>query len=404
MEKKKLLELVKVFIGPMVIGAIIAYVNIGLVQNGTMEDITIIRIVYTFSDNFIGFLKWFAPFMSLVLIATGMREIRGEVASFLTRFTFVLITSLLAIGIISIVVSMLIVPLFVVDFSFTDSLWPDVYFTIPFFKHIDVFTALIVGIGVGIIAQYSSFINKLLDKSEVIINFVVKHIIMKLSPLWIIGSFAGSIYSMQGLSIVWFDIWLSLIVTVIQVLWLCGMYFILSKYSKISFKQIYNAGVRIFVIVLAMNGMTNSAIYPYLLDEQRDLGLNPDKAKFVTVSSFNMPGSLISHIVFVYGLALLFGLPITFVSLTKYMVVLTFVLVVSPAISGGVFTMTSTLLAPMLGFTDPMIALMSSMYFKQGRYNAAVNNCADFYLTGLSMRRAEFECCNPKHEQLEVSI
>lgn len=391
MEKKKLLELIKVFIGPMLIGALIAYINIGLVKNGTMEDITLIRIVYTFSDNFIGFLKWFAPFMSLVLIATGIREIRGEVASFLTRFTFVLITSLLAVGFISILLSMLIVPLFVVDFSFADSAWPEVYFSIPFFQYMDVFSALIVGIVVGIIAQYSQFVNKILDKCETAVNFVVKHIIMKLSPLWILGSFAGSIYSMQGLSIVWFDIWLSFVITVIQIMWLCGMYFILSKYSKIGFKKIYNAGARIFVIVLAMNGMTNSAIYPYLLDEQRDLGLNQDKAKFVTVSSFNMPGSLISHIVFVYGLALLFGLPITFLSLSKYMVVLAFVLVVSPAISGGVFAMTSTLLSPMLGFTDPMIALMSSMYFKQGRYNAAVNNCADFYLTGLSMRRSEFK-------------
>lgn len=391
MDKKKYFELIRLFIGPMVIGAIIAYVNIALVNKGVMEDITLIRIVYTFSDNFIGFLKWFAPFMSLILIATGVREIRGEIISFLTRFTFVLITSLFAIGFISIIISMVIVPLFVVDFSFADNAWPDVYFTIPFFKYIDVFAALVIGIIVGIFAQYNQYINKVLDKCEEVVSFVVKHIIMKFSPLWILGSFAGSIYSMQNLSIVWFDIWLSFVITVIQFIWLCAMYFILSKYSKIAFKRIFNAASRIFMIVLAMNGMTNSAIYPYLLDEQRDLGLNQDKAKFVTVSSFNMPGSLISHIVFAYGLALLFGLPITFVSLTKYMAVLVFVLVVSPAISGGVFTMTSSLLAPMLGFTDPMIALMSSMYFKQGRYNAAVNNCADFYLTGLSMKRTDFE-------------
>lgn len=391
MDKKKFLDLIRLFIGPMIIGAIIAYINIELVNNGVMHDITFIRIVYTFSDNFIGFLKWFAPFMSLVLIATGIREIRGEVASFLTRFTMVLVVSLLALGFISILLSMVIVPLYVVDFSFTDTAWPEVYFTIHFFKYLGVFPALIVGIVVGIIAQYSEAVNKVLIQCEKVVDFVVKNVIVRFSPLWILGSFAGSVYSMQGLSIVWFDLWLSLVITIIQFIWLCVMYFILSKYAKVAFKKIFAAAARIFMIVLAMNGMPNSAIYPYLIDEQRDLGLNQDKAKFVTVSSFNMPGSLISHIVFVYGLALLFGLPITILSLSKYMVVLAFVLVVSPAISGGVFAMTSSLLSPMLGFTDPMIALMSSMYFKQGRYNAAVNNCADFYLTGLSMKRSEFK-------------
>ena len=75
----------------------------------------------------------------------------------------------------------------------------------------------------------------------------------------------------------------------------------------------------------------------------------------------------------------------------KYIIVLTFVLAVSPAISGGVFAITSSLLAPMLGFDNNMIAIMSSMYFKQGTSNAAVNNCSDFYLTGLTATKGEYK-------------
>lgn len=391
MDKIKFLKLIKRFVGPMILGSIIAIVNIWLVDQGYMQDITVVRVLYTFSDNFIGFLKWFAPFMSLVLIATGIREIRGEVLTFLGRFTVVLVTSLLLIGTVSIVLSYLIVPFYVADISFTDTSWPEPYFVINFFNYIDVFTALIIGIIVGLIAQHVEIVDKIITKLELVVEWVVKYIIFTFSPIWIMGSFAGSTYSSHGLSIVWFDLWLSLIIVVIQFGWLSAMYFVLAKYSGIAFSKIVKAAIRIYIIVLSMAGMTNSAIYPFLLEEQDSLGLNPNKAKFVTVASFNMPGSLIAHIVFVYGLGLLFGFNITFIAMFKYMLVLSFVLVVSPAISGGVFVMTSALLTPMLGFNDQMIGLMSSMYFKQGTGNAAVNNCADFYLTGLSMKKSEFK-------------
>lgn len=391
MEKNKFIKLLQRFVGPMIIGAVLALLNIWLVDNNYMEDISIIRGLYTFSSNFIGFLKWFAPFMSVVLIASGIREIRGEVLKFLGKFTVVLITSLLLIGVLTIGLSKVIVPLFVVPIEYADSPWPATYFDIHFFEYFDVFTAIIIGIVVGLIAQRSELVNKVLLKCEKFVAWVVKYVIISCSPIWIMGSFAASTYSSHGLSIVWFDLWLSLIILVTQFLWLGLMYFVLAKYSGVSFEKICRAAGRIYVIVVSMAGMTNSAIYPFLLDEQKDLGLNQDKAKFVTVSSFNMPGSLISHIVFAYGISLLFGMPIAFLPMLKYTVVLTFVLIVSPAISGGVFAITSSLLSPMLSFTDPMIALMSSMYFKQGTSNAAVNNCGDFYLTGLSMSKKEYE-------------
>lgn len=390
MDKKSILQFCTRFIGPMIVGTIIALINIKLVDKGFMGDITIIRILYTFSSNFIGFLKWFAPFMSLVLIATGIREIKGEVFSFLGRFSIVLISTLLLAGTATILVAHLVVPLYVTEFNFMDSTWPVPYFTISFFKYFDIFYAMLLGIIVGIIAQRVNYLNIVLDKCEYLVNVIVKHIIVRFSPLWIMGSFAASTYSSRGLDIVWFDLWLSFIILTLQFSWLSSMYAVLSKYSKVAFKKIIKSALKIFTIVMAMAGMPNSAIFPYLIEEQQGLGLNPDKAKFVTVSSFNMPGSLIAHIIFAYGLSLLFGLDVTYFQMFKYMVILVFFLVVSPAISGGVFAVTSTLLAPVLGFSDPMIALMSSMYFKQGSTNAAVNNCADFYLTGLSMRKDEF--------------
>lgn len=378
------------FIAPMLGGCFLGVATIFLMKHHVVASNFPVRIAYTFSDNFIGFLKWFSPFMSLVLIASGIRGISQNVYRFLIRFSVILITTLVTLGLATFALSKLIIPIYIADINFTDSLELTSYFTIPFFHYFSVFTGMILGIIVGVLANYLSFINSPLNRCERIVNWVVVNIIIKFSPLWIIGSFAATTFTSQNLSIVWYDLWLSFIILFFQFSWLLLMYYLLSKYGNIPFKLIVKGGMKIYMIVLSMGGMTSGAIYPYLIEEQSKIGLNRDKSKFVTVASFNMPGSLISHIVFALGLSMLFGIEFTNIQFIKYIIVLIFTLVVSPAISGGVFALTSPLLIPMLGFNDQMVGLMSAMYFKQGTSNAAVNNCADFYLTGLSMDASEF--------------
>lgn len=389
------------FVGPMIGGCLIGLLTIFLLNKNVINNIYLLQGLYTFSDNFIGFLKWFSPFMSLVLIASGIRAISSNVYSFLIRFSVILISTLSVLSIITILISKGVIPIYVADLNFENSNQLTSFFTIPFFSYFSVFTGMIIGIFVGIFANYVKFLNPLIDKSESVVNWVVKNIIVKFSPLWILGSFAATTYTSQNIEIVWYDLWLSLIILTLQFSWLLGMYFILSKYGNIAFKQIVSGGFKIYTIVLSMGGMTSGAIYPFLIDEQEKIGLNPNKAKFVTVASFNMPGSLISHIVFAYGLIILFNLQVTTIQFVSYVVVLMFTLIVSPAISGGVFAITSPLLIPMLGFNDQMVALMSAMYFKQGTSNAAVNNCADFYLTGLSMSKSEFTTTLENNRELE---
>ncbi len=390
MEKKQLYSFGLKFGLPLLIGIIIANIEMILVSRNIVDDVYVVRALYTFSNNFIGFLKWFAPVMSLFLIASGIRELKGQITKFLFRFTIVLITSLFTLGLITVIIAMITSSFFASDLSFATKMWPETYFDINYFTYFDVFTGILLGIALGVLATLSNVINQFVNEGERLVSLIVKNVIIKLSPLWIMGSYAASTIASSNNQIILYDMWLSFVVLVVQICWLAFMYKLMSKLVSISFKSIVKAGSKIFGIVVSMAGMTSVAIFPYLIDEQKKLGLNESKAKFVTVASFNMPGSLVAHIIFATGLSYLFGLNPTFIELTKYMVVLNFILIVSPAISGGVFAITSPLLAPMLGFTDPMIGLMSTMYFKQGTTNAAVNNAADFYLTGLAMDKEEF--------------
>jgi Na+/H+-dicarboxylate symporter len=63
---------------------------------------------------------------------------------------------------------------------------------------------------------------------------------------------------------------------------------------------------------------------------------------------------------------------------------------IAPSMPGGVFSVTSTLLTPVLGFSDEMVTLMSGLYFKQGTTNSAVNNTGDIAIgTMMSKKKGE---------------
>lgn len=351
----------------------------------------LVRGAYTISKNFMSFLLFFAPFLTLVLVASGIKNIRGDVKQFLKRFTIILVTTLVGLAAVTVIISLFVVPFMVTNEQMAFTKWPEPFFVFDLKAPIDVFAAIVIGVIVGASIQEDSVYDKLIIESEKIVLNVVRHVIIPLSPLWIFGSFAASVYSSDNAQVIIVDLLLSALILAIQFGWLLFMYVITSKYAKVALKSIIKAATKIYLVVLSLAGQGTGIIVPIIVEEEEKLGYNVDKAKFISASSFNMPGSLISHIVFMYGTAMMFNHTVSFAQIALYCAALIFVLIISPAISGGVFALTSSLLSPMLGFSEEMINLMSVFYFKQGTSNAAVNNCADFYLTGLSLSKKDIE-------------
>lgn len=372
------MTLLKRFFGPLLIGLFAGWIA------ATTNNEWIVRILYTISENFLSFLLWFAPLMTVVYVTTGINKIKDDLKAFLIRFVIVLIVTLLLCGVFTAVISVLIVPYLVSPFTFAQGAWPEPYYVIELSPILDVFTAIILGLLLGYFLDTKSTSIKIITELEKFINQVVKKVIIPFSPFWIIGSFAASQYSSQGVALIKTDFLLSILILLIQGLWLGIMFFVSSKYAKIGFKKMAKAGFKIYTIVVSLAGNTSGIIIPIIIEEQEKLGLDKQKAKFISASSFNMPGSLISNVVFMYGVAILFSVDVSPEQLLVYVVGLTFLLIVSPAVVGGVFAITSQLLTPIFGFTPDMISLMNTLYFKQGTSNSAVNNAADFYLTGLT--------------------
>ena len=373
-------DLITRFLGPLFLGYML-----GLFSSYTEQE-WIVRTLYTFSDNFLQVLKAFVPIIVFVYVATGINNIRDSLASFFLKYLVALFTTLLFCGVVVLGISMLVLPELVSPFESALSVWPESYFTLNLFSF-NIFYTLIAGILIGIIFKPTSTVMIGITKLEFYIEWIIKKVLYRLIPLWILGSFAASGYSSSVTDLIIVDIILSILIIVLQFVFLFTMYFISSKYSGVAFKQMVKAGMRIYVMIVSVAGNGTGVIVPYIVEEEEKLGFNKNHAKFISASSFNMPGSLISHIVFMYGISVMYGLDLSMGQLLSYVSVLVFYLIASPGLPGAVFSITSQLLNPMLGFTDDMISIMNGFYWKQGTSNAAINNSADFYLCGFTHKK-----------------
>lgn len=373
------------FIYPMVIGIMLAT----LATYFSSFEI-FITIFYTYSVNFTSYLAFIAPIIVLIYISNATINLSDNIFLFLIKyFTYILITSFI-IGIITLISTIYLVPLFTFDYNETQFYDFPVLFTIHFPIFLSLFQALIYSLFLGIIvrifSKYKKFdqsVDKIkygFIKIEEYLNIFLRNTFKYLIPPWIIGTYSNNTFGFN-FQIIWMDFALSVLILILQYSMIFGLIYLVANYKKLIVKPIIKSAWRINLLVISLAGNGTGVIVPAMVDEQKKLGFSENVAKFVSSSSFNMPGSLISHIVFAYGVALLFGINISFIQMISYISVLILFLIISPSIPGGVFTVTQSLLTPMLGFDENAIGVMGSLYFKQGTSNSAINNMADFYVT-----------------------
>lgn len=378
--------MLKNFIGPMFFGFGIGLLCLYL---GNNFPITIfetnffeipIKILYTISENFIEFLLFIAPFMILVYTASGVNQIKGDAVKFFIKFLLLTFFTLVLLSFLSLIVGNFIVPNFIMQITTDGSARMEPYFLVDIKPLFNSFTALISGILCGLFFPQDSTVIKIIHESEEWINTFAKKLLIPIMPIWVTCIYAQFVYSSGAGTIFINDVILSFIILLLQGFWLLIMYIFVSKYTKKALKTVTLAGLKLYLKVTSIMGLGTGIIIPFAIEAQEEIGVNQDVAKVISVSSLNLPGSLISNIIFAYGVIVMYGLEINNYMMFLYAIALIFATMIAPAVPGGVFSVTSTLLTPILGFSTEQIGLMGGMYYKQGTSNSAANNAADVYL------------------------
>ncbi len=372
------------FLLPIVLGILI-----GIISKSLHTDIAI-RSLLTISDNILVVLKIITPFLLLSMTASAFSKIKiSKTKKFYFLFKFFMYTfiTLLILGSIVFIISLIIVPLLSFTLVDTSTSFATSFYKLPLPKlfskqYYSSFQLFMLSLGIfsGIFLSTKNKFILILNKLENIIYLIFKKLIIPIMPIWILATFSSTSFANAGGSFLATDFLLSIYILILQFTWLFIMYFITSKVFKINFKKMAKYGLQIYTYVVSIGGMGTQIVLPSIIKKEKDLGLDEQKSTIITATSFNMPGSLISNIVFVLGVVNIFNYDIKIITLYAFVFILVLATVVAPPIPGGTMAITSTLCSSMLGFSDEMVQIFSTMYYKQGIPNAATNNAADFYI------------------------
>ncbi len=371
----------KLFI-PIVIGMLLGYVC-------AIFNIPIfVRIMLTISSNILILIKVITPFLLVVITATALSSIKEKLSKkvlFLLKLFGYIVLTLIVLGVIVFALSFVIVPFLTFDFQNYESTWLSPLFELKipalFSNSYLSLISIVIGIILGLFLSEENIIIKFCAKLQNYIFLFFSEFLTPIMPLWIIGSFSSTTYSNVGVNFILTDFLLSIYILILQFSWLFIMYFVTSKLFNVNFKKMYNYGLQIYFKIVSISGFGTQAIIPFIIEKEVDLGFNEQKSTIITATSFNMPGSLISNIVFVLGVINLFNFDISFFALFSFVFILILATIIAPSFPGGTAAITSTLTASILGFSEDMNAIFYTMYYKQGISNSATNNAADLYIS-----------------------
>lgn len=367
------------FIGLIITGIIIGKISF-LINNDLM-----VRLLLTISDNLLVLLKIISPILILVISAVGISTIKGTSKNrvvFIMKLFGVVALSMFILGMIVFALSEIIVKHLVITNNIGEIIYIDSFYTLPIkVPSILNFYAIVIGIVSGLMFGEESKVMLIFIKIQYIIYMFFSKFIIRIMPIWIISAFAKTAYLNTAGGLFLTDFLLSTYILILQGMWLIFMYWFVSISKKLNFKKVLKYGFEIFGYVVSLGGQGTTVVIPYIVKKQEELNYDSAKAKVVTATSFNMPGSLISNIVFIIGVSEMFGMNIPVHIMFGYILFLIYLMIIAPSIPGGVAAVVAPTLGTSLGFTPDMVGVYQSMYFKQGTSNSALNNASDLYIT-----------------------
>ncbi len=365
------------FVIPIILGIVI-----GKIAYSTNNE-NIIRFLVTISDNITVILKFITPFLVLVLCATAIFEMEF---SNKIKFKFIwnmfkrIGVTLIILAIIVTTISLLLVPHLIVGEINVDSKYISPFFKLKLPKTFPTIVSIIVGLVIGFVVPKDSFLGKVIYVIQDYIFKFFRYIITPILPIWILSSFSLTSYSGSASNLFLTDIILSFLILFLQFTWLFIMYYLTSRKINKPFKEVNKVGFSVYGFVVSLSGNSTAYVIPYVIDKQEELGYNPQKSKFVSATAFNMPGSLISNIVFITGVIYMTNVVIEPTSYVILILNVMLITIIAPSIPGGTAALVQGIL-PNYGFNENQTGLYTSMYYKQGISNASTNNAADIYIT-----------------------
>lgn len=365
---------------PRLIIAIIVGILIGL-----FGPQVLVRLLITFNGLFGNFLNFVIPLIIMGFVIPGIADLGDQAGKTLAITAGIAYASTVIFGTITYFVASVVLPNFIkkgaISFNPDDNAGRvlEPFFESPMDPVFSVTTALIISfiLGVGIAAAKADVLKKAVHEFSDIVTRLISAIVIPLLPFHIAGIFANMAY--QGTVAVVLSVFSKVFIMVLILHWLTitAQYTLASgmaggnPFSKI--KKIFPA------YMTAVGTQSSAATIPVTLNQSYKMGVNKGIADFVVplCATIHLSGSTITLTSCAMSILMLNGSDVSLQHIFPFILMLGVTMVAAPGVPGGAVMAALGILQSMLGFTEPMTALIIALYVAQDSFGTACNITGD---------------------------
>ena len=357
-------------------------IAIGIVVGLSNVEI-LVRLLATFNSLFGSFLSFIIPLLILAFITYGIAELGGSAKKLLGITVALSYGSTVLVGMSVVMVDVSLLPKLLSGVTITalsdasKSVAPYISLAMP--PLMSVMTALILSfiLGIGIAGLKSTSLKNGFQEFHAIISGTIKSIVIPLLPIHIAGVFAQMAYSGQVVAVMSIFAKVFVVVICLHLIILTIQYTIAGAFSKKNPVTLIKNMLPAYMT--AVGTQSSAATIPVTAQAIKKNGVRPQIAEFVAslCANIHMSGSMTTLTTCSIAILLISGISISIPDMLGFVLLLGIMTVAAPGLPGGAVMAAVGILQSNLGFTEPMTALIISLYLTQDSFGTACNVTGD---------------------------
>ena len=357
-------------------------IAIGIVVGLSNVEI-LVRLLATFNSLFGSFLSFIIPLLILAFITYGIAELGGSAKKLLGITVALSYGSTVLVGMSVVMVDVSLLPKLLSGVTITalsdasKSVAPYISLAMP--PLMSVMTALILSfiLGIGIAGLKSTSLKNGFQEFHAIISGTIKSIVIPLLPIHIAGVFAQMAYSGQVVAVMSIFAKVFVVVICLHLIILTIQYTIAGAFSKKNPVTLIKNMLPAYMT--AVGTQSSAATIPVTAQSIKNNGVRPQIAEFVAslCANIHMSGSMTTLTTCSIAILLISGISISIPDMLGFVLLLGIMTVAAPGLPGGAVMAAVGILQSNLGFTEPMTALIISLYLTQDSFGTACNVTGD---------------------------
>ncbi len=256
---------------------------------------------------------------------------------------------------------------------------PMPYFTVDIQPLMGVMTALVLAflLGLGVASLPGKALKHGLDDFRDVIRRSISGVVIPCLPLYIFGIFLSMTQTGQVGPVLLTFFRIILVIFALHVAVLVLQYMLAALFSGLNpFRSLLTMLPAYFT---ALGTQSSAATIPVTLRQTVAVGVDKDVAGFVIplCATIHMSGSTLKIVSCAMALMIMQGMPYDLPMFAGFIAMLGITIIAAPGVPGGAIMASLGLLTTMLGFDEPLNALMIALYIAMDSFGTACNITGD---------------------------